>query len=112
MENCEKCGVSLLKMVLSSDEESEMISYRCPSCGDAFIKEEPKQPLDIEEEGTTPTPTRKISIDKHVKIHRDIWHMANDFVQENKIMYPSIKFFTQQAIIEKIKREKNNVDLQ
>ena len=111
MKNCEKCGVSLLQMVLSSDEKTEMISYRCPSCGDAFIKEEQKLPPEIVKEDATTAQKRKRSIDKHVKIHRDIWHMANEFVQENKISYPSIKFFTQQAIIEKIKREKNNVDL-
>ncbi len=111
MKNCEKCGVSLLQMVLSSDEKTEMISYRCPSCGDAFIKEVQKQLPKIEEEDATTAQTRKRSVDKHVKVHRDIWNMANEFVQENKIMYPSIKFFTQQAIIEKIKMEKSKVDL-
>ena len=108
MKACKKCDVELLGMVLSSDDEKETISYRCPSCGDVFIEETEKIPVQSPVAEKSGTLDRPQGGDKHIKVHRDIWSMANKFVQENKIMYPSIKFFTQQAIIEKIRKENND----
>ena len=108
MKACKKCSVELLGMVLSSDDEKETVSYRCPSCGDFFIEETEKIPEQPPVAEKTERSDQPRGGDKHIKVHRDIWSMANKFVQENKIMYPSIKFFTQQAIIEKIGKE--NVD--
>ncbi len=107
MRNCGKCDVPMLSMVLTSDETTETVSWRCPSCGDVLIDMRQKEPEVVEEkeEKKRPSAGRKAR-DKHVKIHEEVWEMANDFVSNNKIMYPSIKFFTQQAIMEKIRREK------
>ncbi len=93
-------------MILDSDEEKETISYRCSNCGDFFIEEKKKKSTSAPEESAKTVSGRKESYDKHIKVHKDVWEMASDFVRNNKIMYPSIKFFTQQAIMEKIKREK------
>ena len=108
METCKGCGVQLIGMVLSSDDKTETISYRCPSCGDFFLKEKERIPERSQEIQKVEMSTLSKGSDKHIKVHRDVWSMAHNFVQDNKIMYPSIKFFTQQAIIEKIRKESNN----
>ena len=106
MTACKKCNEQLISMVLESDEEKETISYRCANCGDFFIEEREIESSPASKEPATAVPPRTESVDKHIKVHRDVWEMANEFVREHKIMYPSIKFFTQQAIMEKIKRGK------
>ena len=106
MANCKKCKEELISMILDSDEEKETISYRCSNCGDFFIEEKKIEPTAATMETDTIVSGRKESVDKHIKVHKDVWEMASEFVRKNKIMYPSIKFFTQQAIMEKIKREK------
>jgi len=103
MVTCKKCNEELISMILGSDEGKETISYRCSNCGDFFIEEREIEP---ETSSEKPVPPRKENADKHIKVHKDVWEMASDFVRKNKLMYPSIKFFTQQAIMEKIRREK------
>jgi hypothetical protein len=93
-------------MILDSDESKETVSYRCSNCGDFFIEEREIKSATTSTEADTVVSERKESVDKHIKVHKDVWGMASDFVRKNKIMYPSIKFFTQQAIMEKINREK------
>lgn len=105
MKNCDKCGINMLSMVLSSNENSETLSWRCPSCGDVLIDMREKEPEPPATEAIEREEPKKKAKDKHVKVHEEVWTMASEFVRTNRIMYPSIKFFTQQAIMEKIKRE-------
>jgi len=99
MRKCKECGGKMKEIDFSSVPEikhtkSTGKAYECKKCGDIESDRESSRRL-----------REELTSDKSVKIDRTIWEKISTFVRKHKAEYPSMKFFTQKAVLEKLRRE-------
>ena len=99
MKKCKECGEEMKEIDFSSIPEikhtkSTGKTYECKKCGDIELSEESSRRL-----------REELIPDKSVKIDKIIWEKINTFIRKYRTEYPSMKFFTQKAVLEKLRRE-------
>lgn len=96
---CKQCKSEMKEIDFSEIGEihSEGKAYECEECG--YIE------LDKNSSAKLRNELKNAKKDKAVKIDRELWAKVYEFVEENKDKYPTMKFFTQKAILEKLEKE-------
>ncbi|MDI6916293.1 MAG: hypothetical protein QMC80_00675 [Thermoplasmatales archaeon] len=99
MKKCKECDGEMKEIDFSSIPEIKHTkiagkAYECKKCGDIELDMETSRKL-----------RKKLISDKSVKIDRTIWEKINTFIRKHRTEYPSMKFFTQKAVTEKLRRE-------
>ncbi len=99
MKKCKECGGEMKEIDFSSIPEirhtkSTGKAYECKKCGDIELDRESSRRLRDE-----------LTLNKTIKIDRTIWEKISTFVRKHRTEYPSMKFFTQKAVVEKLRRE-------
>ena len=98
---CKDCELEMVEIdftqitEIEHNREKDGRAYECTKCGNIEI--DIKTSLKIKREMNTLK-------DKTIKIDGTVWKSLNEFVRENKNKYPSMKYFAQIAILEKLRK--------
>jgi hypothetical protein len=103
---CKDCGAAMRELDFSKVPELELESgvdgvvYECKRCGTIEPDEKLSTMLTAE--------MRNSSADKTIKVDRNVWERVNHHIKKHRTSYPSLKFFTQRALLEKLEKESGN----
>ena len=104
MEKCLDCGSKLKEIDFSKskagykhDSKKHGRAFKCSKCNTVYFDESTSKRLSKEIE--------KATKDKLIKVDEETWNEVKQFVKTHKRDYPSMKFFTQKALLEKLSRE-------
>lgn len=104
MDRCIDCGSKLIEIDFSKSKadykhntKKHGRAFKCKKCNIVFFNAKTSRQVKNELE--------KAPKDKLIKVDKSIWEEVHAFVSKRKRDYPSIKFFAQRALVEKILRE-------
>jgi hypothetical protein len=101
LKKCPECGSTLkvTKYGKPGSRKKDKKALHCEKCHSYYLDNKTWEKLEEEMDEAERT--------KLIRVSKDIWDEANKFVRKNKTEYPSLKYFTQKALREKIAREKS-----
>ena len=104
MEKCIECGSKLVEIDFSKSKAGYKHSpdkhgraFKCTKCNLIYLDDKTSERIEHE--------LKKAIKDKQIKVDGEVWEEVDKFVKSHKKAYPSIKFFTQRALLEKMSRE-------
>ena len=104
MQKCIECGSNLIEIDFSKSKtdykhtaDKHGRAFKCKKCNLIYLDEKTSEKIEKE--------LKKAIKDKQIKVDGEVWEEVSKFVKGHKKAYPSIKFFTQRALLEKMSRE-------
>lgn len=99
-----ECGSKLVELDMSKSKSGLRAgskapgrAFKCPKCNIIYFDEHTSAKVKKD--------LNKAIKDKLIKVDESIWQDVQVFVRDHKCNYPSVKFFTQKALLEKLARE-------